>query len=45
MKFDTVITAHDFAGVRNLARWVEAMGHDGVWSIETARAMSAYWIA
>jgi probable F420-dependent oxidoreductase len=36
MKFDTVIAAHDFAGIRDFARWAETVGHDGLWSIETA---------
>ncbi|MGE0821680.1 MAG: TIGR03617 family F420-dependent LLM class oxidoreductase [Candidatus Binatia bacterium] len=36
MKFDTVIAAHDFIGIRDFARWAESIGHDGLWSIETA---------
>ena len=36
MKFDTVIAAHDFVGIRDFARWAESIGHDGLWSIETA---------
>lgn len=36
MKFDTVIAATSFASIRDFARWAEAIGHDGLWSIEAA---------
>jgi hypothetical protein len=36
MKFDTVIAATSFASIRDFARWAEEIGHDGLWSIETA---------
>src|SRR5262245_18566509 len=36
MKFETVIAAHDCIGIRDFALWAEAIGHDGLWSIETA---------
>lgn len=36
MKFDTVIAASDFLGIRDFARWAEELGYDGLWSIETA---------
>lgn len=36
MKFDTVIAASDFSGIRDFAGWAEAIGHDGLWSIEAA---------
>ncbi len=36
MKFDTVIAATSFTGIRDFARWAEGIGHDGLWSIETA---------
>lgn len=36
MKFDTVIAATSFASICDFARWAEEIGHDGLWSIETA---------
>ena len=36
MKFDTVIAANDFIGIRDFAQWAEEIGYDGLWSIETA---------
>jgi len=36
MKFDTVIAALDFVGIRDFSRWAESIGYDGLWSIETA---------
>ena len=36
MKFDTVIAASNFLDIADFARWAEDIGHDGLWSIETA---------
>lgn len=35
MKIDTLIAAHDFAGIRDFSRWAEEIGYDGLWTAET----------